>query len=98
MKQLLIIFLALSFNPLSFAKGDENLKFILEHLQIEPEIPFLNERIHNPGILFEIYEANDFTLFWKDETKLKDAVRMLENAYEDGLIPSDYHVNTLIEL
>lgn len=99
MKKFLAIFLFSFLANTSAIYAEElEIKFILEQLQIESEIPFLQERIYSPAILFEVYEANDFIFFWKDKSDLKEAVAVLENAYKDGLMPADYHIDILREL
>lgn len=91
MRIVLIIFFSTSL----FAQSPEKLKFALEHLQTDPEIPFFESRIHSPEILFELYQSRQFRPYWGDTDLREKALGILQGSEDDGLISSDYHVETI---
>jgi len=59
------------------------------------------DRIYNiyciPSVR-EVYISHDFEPFWEDETKINDLIREISHCDEEGLNPTDYHLEEILDL
>jgi murein L,D-transpeptidase YcbB/YkuD len=57
-----------------------------------------NEKIYAKTVLSKFYEHIEYKPAWKDLEALKQAIQALEESYNDGLLPVDYHVDVLTSI
>lgn len=70
----------------------------LDLLAANKDYKISGEKIHNIEYISNLYAKNDFRPFWIKQEYVVDAILGLKGAYEDGLLSSDYHLETVIEL
>ncbi len=49
-------------------------------------------------VLSDFYLNREFELAWKDEKDRKDLIAAIQSAYDEGLTPSDYHIEIIENL
>lgn len=55
-------------------------------------------RIAAQGLIQHYYKKNQYTLAWTRQDQIDDLLRLVEESSGDGLKPTDYHLEHLIEL
>lgn len=76
-------------------------KFIrqdIKKLQEEKFLEFEGEKILSKEFLPRFYEERDFQSAWSNFESFKDALLAIEESYLDGLLPTDYHADALVEI
>ncbi|NND93451.1 MAG: L,D-transpeptidase family protein [Flavobacteriales bacterium] len=58
----------------------------------------MNESLSSTAILPELYDSYAYQLLWADSTDRSHAIMALSDAEKDGLVPDDYHLNSILEL
>ncbi|MEM7161816.1 MAG: L,D-transpeptidase family protein [Bacteroidota bacterium] len=72
----------------------ENISSIL----IEEEFTILEEPIFSKTMLPQLYDSIAYRLIWNSDTLRREMLNVLLDAKEEGLEPSNYHVQKLLEL
>ncbi len=68
----------------------------LEALANDPGFKIAGERFHNIEYITNLYQRNNFQPFWTEAHYAEDAISAIAGAYEDGLIPLDYHLEAIV--
>jgi hypothetical protein len=56
------------------------------------------EKIYTTEVLDEFYKLSDYAPAWADYGAWLDAFKALEESYNDGLLPDDYHMKGMLEI
>ncbi len=49
-------------------------------------------------VLTKYYELNDYNPAWSDKKNFNEVISILEDSYNEGLMPDDYHLNNIKKL
>ena len=103
-KQLfLLIFILLLLYPLTAvtARGGATEPFIEQHItniEAEQECRIGRERIMATGILPILYRDNQLQLLWQKRKSVAQLFKAIKESEQEGLTPSDYHLQPLQRL
>ena len=67
----------------------------LATLLMEPTPAIAQQKIHSTELVDFAYQATAYQHIWQNKVSISQAIRALNDAWQDGLAPQDYHVNTL---
>ncbi len=54
--------------------------------------------LYAQGLIADYYELNDYAPVWQNRKNFKELMANLEDAYNEGLIPEDYHLDRIKRL
>ena len=97
---IIVIFLLLT-NIILYSQSQTTSFFIkekLEQLAADNNLKIDGEKLHSIEYISNLYQKNDYQPFWTKPEYVGDAVTGLEASYDDGLLTSDYHLETIIAL
>ena len=82
------------------AKTEETLQMFiqqrLEHLHFDEQNKLGLDTIYAAGLLLDLYRDNQFNLLWKEPATVDQLLGAIIAAAEEGLIPDDYHLQSII--
>ncbi len=70
----------------------------IDKLKQDNILEFEGEKILSKEFLPRFYEERDFRPAWSNFKSFDEAVLAIEGSYLDGLLPSDYHAETLVKI
>ena len=97
---LLATSLVLWVNAVNAAAQDVN-DTIREHVerhQMSGRMTLAGVDIAGLDIFWRLYENNDYAPLWQKQERIDDLIGMVGRAEEEGLLPRDYHHETLLTL
>ncbi len=92
--------LALTVNATN-AVGQEVNDTVREHIERHQRSGMLvvsGEEIAARDVFWRLYENNNYALLWQEQERIDTMIDMVGRAEEEGLLPSDYHHETLLRL
>jgi murein L,D-transpeptidase YcbB/YkuD len=84
--------------PVQSADIPELIKSMLEQLALDPGIKTGGEKLHSIEYVSNLYVKNDYKPFWTKPEYISDAIRGITGSYNDGLLPTDYHLDAILVL
>lgn len=85
-----------------YYKAPDKIKPHIQKLVEDMDTGFLaeieNEKIFVKTALGNFYKYIDYAPAWTDPRALDEAIDALEDSFNDGLIPEDYHVDVLVSI
>ena len=97
----LITFMLLALSPASFADAEDErdaLRIEVEQLLQYGRLSIGNVDIASGELLSEIYERRDYAPAWTDKSRIAELVGAIKATARDGLDPSDYHLNRVLDV
>ena len=88
------------FNPTD-AAGQEVNDTIREHVErhrMSGRLVLAGADIAGRDVLWQIYENNNYSPVWQEQERIDALIDMVGRAEEEGLLPRDYHHETLLTL
>jgi murein L,D-transpeptidase YcbB/YkuD len=76
----------------------ELIKSKLELLNKDQDARIAGDKFHSIEYITNLYGKNDFKPFWTKPESLEDAITGINNSFEDGLLPRDYHLEAILVL
>jgi L,D-transpeptidase YcbB len=76
-------------------KISEEIKQKLDQLAVDKDIKISGEKIHSIEYITNLYKKNDYQQFWTKPEYVDDAISGLMDSFKDGLIPDDYHLESI---
>lgn len=76
----------------------EMIRVKLEQLSVDSIPMIAGERFHSIEYISNLYKQNEFKPFWTEPEYIDDAIKGIISSYEDGLIPHDYHLESILVL
>jgi murein L,D-transpeptidase YcbB/YkuD len=70
----------------------------LEPILIGESHSIAAKQVASPDLTVALYKANDFELVWANKSTAQEALRSISQSTLEGLSPSDYHYETLLNL
>jgi L,D-transpeptidase YcbB len=93
-----LVFLFLTIIVFSQNPAATQIKSKLDQLAADKDLKIAGEKIHNIEYITNLYKKNDYQPFWTKPEYSGDAISGLQNSFEDGLTPSDYHLDAIARL
>ena len=97
----LITFMLLALSPASFADAEDErdaLRDEVEQLLQYGRLSIGNADIASGELLSEVYERRGYEPAWNDEDQIAELVSAIKATARDGLDPSDYHLNRVLDV
>jgi len=95
----LIMFMLAGLSPAAFADAEENrdaLRIEVENLLQYGRLSIGDIDIASGELLAEVYERRDYAPAWTDNDQIAELVSAIKATAEDGLDPSDYHLDGVL--
>jgi L,D-transpeptidase YcbB len=99
-KSFIFILIFILINGIAHAqnKVSELIKAKLDQLALDSNTRIGGEKFHSIEYVANLYAKNDYKPFWTESGYVEDAINGLNNSFEDGLQPDDYHLKAILEL
>lgn len=91
MRALMALMLALLASFSSKASYLDQLELIL----MSPTPVIEGQKLHSKELVNYAYQTNNYELIWQNDVAVSQLISALENAWQEGLKPQDYHLNLL---
>lgn len=75
-----------------------HIQSLVEDLSKGVLVEIENEKIYAKSVLAKFYQNIGYAPAWKDLGALQQAIQALEESFNDGLLPVDYHVDVLTSI
>ena len=91
-----VVFVLINVNTL--ISQNSSSKQIIEEKVKNKSISAAGVVLSSQKLLLDLYSNREFELAWKDEKDRKDLIVAIQSAYDEGLNPSDYHIEIIENL
>lgn len=91
-----VVFVLINVNTL--ISQNSSSKQIIEEKVKNKSISAAGVVLSSQKLLLDLYSNREFELAWKDEKDRKDLIAAIQSAYDEGLNPSDYHIEIIENL
>lgn len=101
MKTMLLFFSIILFPVLGLAQTSTPAELIKNKIECgidTKEISADGIILFSQDILPTFYETNNYSLAWENEENMVDLIESIEDSYNEGLIPEDYHLEKIKKL